>query len=105
MVKQEQRFGVLEGTGLNPAAWLENTHWSGLAMVAAAKIGGLKPAGSGLPALPLFLECGDMSPLFPDATCRVDPWRSRACALQRRGALQNSWLPRDRLSAKYFPLP
>src|ERR1700675_3572184 len=29
----------------------------------------------------LFLECGDMSPLSLDATCRVVPKRSHACAL------------------------
>jgi hypothetical protein len=37
---------------------------------------------------PVGLECGDMSPLFNDATCRVEPKRGHVRALQNRPLLE-----------------
>ncbi len=49
------------------------------------------------------LECGDVSPLFNDATCRVGPKRGRVRALQKVRA-DLPWLPAREVASPSVPL-
>src|SRR5271156_5985991 len=52
------------------------------------------------------MDCGDMSPLSPNATCRVVPKRSRAChsKILAPDAFKPWWSPASRWSRWFRPV-